>query len=47
MDLTPEEIAEIEAKLQQLESVDAAELPGPAADLVALLSRILDESGES
>lgn len=47
MDITPEQIAEIEAKLRQLEEVDPAELPGPAADLVALLGQILDESGES
>jgi hypothetical protein len=46
MDLTPEQIQEIEAKLAQLETLDPAELPEPAADLVALLGKILDESEE-
>lgn len=47
MDLTPEEVEEIEAMLGQLETVDPADLPGPAAELVALLSRILEESDET
>lgn len=47
MDLTPNQIEEIEAKLAQLEEIDAAELPGPAAELVALLSQILEETDES
>jgi len=46
MDLTPEQITEIESKLAQLETLDPAELPEPAADLVALLGKILDESEE-
>jgi hypothetical protein len=46
MDLTPEQIQEIEAKLAQLETLDPAELPEPAADLAALLGKILDESEE-
>jgi hypothetical protein len=43
MDLSPEQIEEIEAKLSELETLDPAKLPEPATDLVALLSRILDE----
>lgn len=46
MDITPEQIEEIEAKLSQLETMDPAELPEPAAELVALLSRILDEGND-
>jgi len=46
MDLTPEQIEEIEAKLEELETLDPAELPQPAADLVALLAKILDEDGD-
>lgn len=46
MDLTPEQIAEIESKLQDLETLDPAELPQPAAELVTLLSQILEESGD-
>lgn len=47
MDLTPEEVDEIESMLDQLETVDPADLPEPAAELVALLSRILEESDET
>jgi hypothetical protein len=46
MDLSPEQIEEIEAKLSELETMDPAELPEPAAELVALLARILDEGEE-
>jgi hypothetical protein len=46
MDLTAGQIEEIEAKLRQLETLDPAELPEPAAELVALLGRILEESDE-
>jgi hypothetical protein len=46
MDLSPEQIEEIEAKLGELETMDPAELPDPAAELVALLSKILDEGEE-
>lgn len=42
MDLTPEQIDEIEAKLEKLETLDPSELPEPAAELVELLSRILE-----
>lgn len=44
MDLSPQQIEEIEKALEKLETLDPAELPQPAADLVALLSEILDES---
>jgi len=44
MDLSPELIEELELALQRLERLDPTELPEPAADLVDLLSRILDES---
>ena len=44
MDLTPEQIEEIERALNKLETLDPAELPEPAAELVALLSEILDET---
>jgi hypothetical protein len=46
MDLTPEQIDEIESMLGRLENLDPAELPEPAAELVALLGRILAESDE-
>lgn len=44
MDLTPEQVEEINQALQQLESLDPAELPEPAAHLVELLSRLLEET---
>ena len=47
MDLTPEEVDEIESMLDQLEKVDPADLPEPAAELVALLSKILEESDDT
>lgn len=47
MDLTPNQIEEIEAKLAQLEELDPSELPGPAAELVALLSQILEETDQN
>jgi hypothetical protein len=46
MDLTPEQVDEIESMLDKLETLDPADLPEPAANLVALLSRILEESEE-
>lgn len=46
MDLTPEQVDEIESMLDELETIDPADLPEPAAELVALLSRILEESEE-
>ena len=44
MDLTPEQIDEIENMLEKLETLDPAELPEPAAELVELLGRILESS---
>lgn len=44
MDLSPEQVEEIERALEKLETVDPAELPEPAAELVTLLSEILDET---
>jgi hypothetical protein len=46
MDLTPELIEEIESMLERLEALDPADVPEPAAELVALLGRILSESDE-
>lgn len=47
MDLTPEQVDEIESMLDKLETLDPADLPEPAAELVALLSEILEESDET
>jgi len=44
MDLTPDQISQIEAVLIQLEDVDPAALPEPAALLVSLLSEILEST---
>jgi hypothetical protein len=46
MDLSPEKIEEIERVLTQLEELDQAELPEPAARLVALLNEMLEETEE-
>ncbi len=43
MDLTAEQIAEIEALLGRIEELDAAEVPEPAAQLAEMLGRILDD----
>ena len=42
MDLTPDQITQIEAMIEKLEALDPAELPEPAAELVDLLGRILE-----
>ncbi len=47
MDLSEDQISEIEAKLAELETLDPADLPEPAAQLVAMLTRILDESEDA
>jgi len=44
MDLSPEEVEEIEQALEKLETVDPAELPEPASELVSLLNRLLEET---
>lgn len=46
MDLTPDQISDIEEKLNELAQVDPAELPEPASELVALLGEILEETEE-
>ncbi|MEE8406752.1 MAG: hypothetical protein V3S32_06350 [Acidimicrobiia bacterium] len=43
MDLTDAQIKELENALEQLEQLDPASLPEPAAELANLLGRILDE----
>lgn len=44
MDLSPEQIEEISKALEKLETLDPAELPEPAAELVMLLNSILEET---
>lgn len=46
MDLSPEQIEEIERALEKLETLDPAELPEPAAELAALLTGLLEETDE-
>jgi len=43
MDLPEPRIAELEAALKRMESLEPDQLPEPAAELVDLLGRILDE----
>jgi len=43
MDLTQEQVDQIEALLGRLAQVDPAELPEPAAELANLLGSILEE----
>ena len=49
MDLTSAQIEELELALQRLSELDPAQLPEPAADLVDLLTAILEDEdgGES
>jgi hypothetical protein len=42
MDLTENQIEELETALEELQTVDPADLPEPAAQLADLLGRILD-----
>ncbi len=44
MDLTQDQIAEIESALGKLEEVDPAALPEPAAALASLLNAILEDT---
>lgn len=44
MDLTAEQIAELEAALSQLAELDPGDLPEPAANLARTLSAILEDS---
>ncbi len=43
MDLTEAQIEQLEAALKQLDELDPASLPEPAAELASLLGQILDE----
>ncbi len=47
MDLSPEQIEEINLALEKLETMDPADLPEPAAELVELLSRLLEDTDEA
>jgi hypothetical protein len=47
MDLTPEQVTKINQALEKLETLDPADIPEPAADLVELLSSILEETEEA
>jgi hypothetical protein len=47
MDLSPEQIDEINLALAKLETVDPADLPEPAAELVDLLSRLLEDTDQA
>ena len=46
MNLTEAQIALLEDALRQLEEVDPADLPEPAAELAAMLGRLLDGSDD-
>ena len=46
MEVTPEERQRLEEARAELETLDPAELPGPAARLADLLSRMLDPGEE-
>lgn len=47
MDVTSEERRDLEDALAELETLDPADLPGPAARLADLLSRMLDAAEEA
>jgi len=47
MDLTPEQLSQIEEALKRLEEVDPAALPEPAAELAELLGSILESTESS
>ncbi len=47
MDLTPEELEEIDDALRSLEELDPAQLPEPVSRLTELLTEILDRSDRS
>ena len=47
MDITEEQISQIEDALEKLSELDPADLPGPAADLAELLGQILELTEES
>lgn len=43
MDLSQSQVEELEKALEQLEALDPASLPEPAAELADLLGKILDD----
>lgn len=43
MELSPDQITEINQALERLQTLDPADLPEPAAELAALLSTLLQE----
>ena len=45
MELTPELVEELETLLSEIEDLDPAQVPEPAAQLADLLGRILDSLG--
>ena len=45
MELTPELVEELETLLAEIEDLDPAQVPEPAAQLADLLGRILDSLG--
>ena len=47
MDLSESQIEQLETALEQLEAVDPARLPEPAAQLADLLNKILDALGQT
>ena len=47
MELSESQIEELESALAQLETLDPADLPEPAANLANLLGRILEELDET
>lgn len=47
MDLTPEQMTEISEALEKLKTLDPADVPEPAAELVTLLNNILEETDET
>lgn len=46
MEVTPEERQSLEQALAELEALDPADLPDPAARLAGLLERLLDPTEE-
>ena len=47
MDLTADQVSQIEAALRELEELDPAALPEPAAQLAELLGEILESTETS
>jgi hypothetical protein len=47
MQFSPEELEDLEAAIEEIRSLDPADVPEPAARLADMLSRLLDETEES